>query len=352
MSTITVPQSNPPSEPYRKLLGLLYAHYNFHYLDAGFRLGLFGLVRREPGLTHPEIAKRLGLNEQPTRILLNGCVGNDLLRMEGETYQLTAVSQLLTGDFEDMADAFLPYERHINYRAMSWFTESLQEDTNVGMHREIPGSSPTLYGRLATDPDLEGVFHRMMGKVSERVAAELAERPEFSRYTHLLDIGGGAAVNATRLAGRRPGLRITIGDYPTVAEAGNAKLVAAGLGDRVKAVGLNAFADEFPAGADCVLFAHFLEIWSPGAIRSLLAKASRAVRPGAGIFIITPGDEQESGPELGAGLSAYFHCVASGEGMVYPRGDFEEWLIEAGFEPTGFTHVGGLGDVMISGVKR
>jgi SAM-dependent methyltransferase len=341
-----------PNEAYRKLLRLLYAHYNFHYLDAAFRLGLFGLLAREPGLARADIADRLGLQDQPARILLNGCVGNELLRKDGDGYHLTAVSEPLAADFEDMAEAFLPWELRVNYRPMAWFYESLKENTNVGMRREIPGAAPTLYGRLAADPSLEGVFHTMMGRVSQRTAADLAELPHFSKYGHLLDVGGGTAVNATHLARRWPELSITIGDLPSIAETANARVANAGLADRVRAVGLNAFADEFPTGVDCVLFSHFLEIWSADRIRSLLAKASRAVQPGGGIFIVTPGDEEESGPELAAGLSAYFHCVASGEGMVYPAGDFEEWLTEAGFEPAGRTHVGGLGDVMISGVKH
>lgn len=341
-----------PSASYRKLLRLLYAHYNFHYLDSGFRLGLFDLLAKEPGLERPLIAERLGLKDQPTRILLNGCVGAELLRREGDGYHLTPVSEPLTADFKDMAEAFLPYEREINYRAMAWFHESLTRDTNVGMQREIPGSAPTLYGRLAADSDREAVFHRMMGRVTQRVAAALAEVPDFADYTHLLDVGGGTAVNAINLVRRWPNLNVTIGDLPTVVATGNARIAEAGLAERIRAVRLNAFTDEFPVGADCVLFSHFLEIWSPERIRALLAKAARAVAPGAGIFIVTPGDEEESGPELAAGLSAYFHCIASGEGMVYAASDFERWLIEAGFELTGRTHVGGLGDVMISGVKR
>lgn len=352
-----MPSNNAPlgegaQDPYRVLRSLLYAHYNFHYLNAAFRFGLFALLAAEPGLTRTDIAKRLELKDQPTRILLHGCMANRLLRKEGEGYYNTPVSEPLAGDFEELAAAFLPWELEVNYRPMAWFYESLKEDTNTGMQREIPGTAPTLYGRLAGDPRLERTFHAMMGTVTRRMAAELTGLLDLSKYAHMLDIGGGAAVNATHFAARWPHLRITIGDLPTIAETGNARIAAANLSDRVRAIPLNAFADEFPAGADCVLFAHFLEIWSADRIRSLLAKAARAVQPGAAIFIVTPGDDDESGPELAAGLSAYFHCVASGEGMVYPAEDFECWLTEVGFEPTGRAHAGGLGDIVLTGVKR
>jgi hypothetical protein len=44
--------------------------------------------------------------------------------------------------------------------------------------------------------------------------------------------------------------------------------------------------------------------------------------------------------------------VASGEGMVYTCAECEKWLSEAGFEPTGRQYAGGLGDIVLSGVRR
>jgi SAM-dependent methyltransferase len=342
-----------PEDPKEALRSLFYAHYRFQYLSAAFQFGLFGLLAREPGLSRDDIAKRLELDDQPARILLLGCTSAGLLRKDGDSYYSTPVSEPLAANLEDIPAAFVPWEQHVNYRPMAWFYESLKQNTNVGLHREIPGTSPTLYGRLAGDPRLETVFHNMMGSVSRRVAEELVDVLDLSGYTHLLDIGGGTAVNASNFARRWPHLRITIADLPTITRAANEKIAELGLADRVRAVGLDAFNDEFPTGCDAVLFAHFLEIWSAERNRGLLAKAARAVEPGGGIFVVTPGqDDDETGPELAAALSAYFQTVASGEGMVYTAAEYEEWFVDAGFEPSGRLYVGGLGDIVISGVKR
>jgi len=342
-------QSNP-IEPLRELF---YAHYRFQYLSAAFQFGLFELLGREPGLTRADIAERLEIDSQPARILLLGCTSAGLLSKDGDRYFNTAVSEPLTGKLDDVPAAFVPWEQHVNYRPMAWFYESLKENTNVGLRREIPGESPTLYGRLALNAELETTFHNMMGSVSRLVAEELVQQLDLSKYTHLLDVGGGTAINATYLARRWPDLRVTIADLPTIAETANAKISSLGLEDRVRAVGLNAFSDEFPQGCDAVLFGHFLEIWSIERNKALMAKAARAVEPGAGIFVVTPGaDDDETGPDLAAALSAYFMTVASGEGMVYTCAEYEEWFSEVGFEPTGRLSVGSLGDVVISGVKR
>jgi ubiquinone/menaquinone biosynthesis C-methylase UbiE len=234
----------------------------------------------------------------------------------------TPATELLTGNPEEMPAAFIPWQLQVVGRPMAWFYESLKANTNIGLQREIAGTSPTLYGRLADDPPRERLFHNMMGSVTRLVAEDLIEAADFSKFTHMLDIGGGTAVNATYFAQRWPDLQITIADLPTIVDTANVKIESLGLSDRVRAVGLDAFRDEFPAGCDCVLFAHFLEIWSVDSNRALLAKASRAVTAGAGIFVVTQGQDDQTESQQAAALSAYFLTVASGKGMVYSLEDY------------------------------
>jgi SAM-dependent methyltransferase len=342
-----------PTDPIGPLRELFYAHYRFQYLSAGYRLGLFELLAGQPGLTHLEIAARLDLGAQPARILLLGCTSAGLLRKDDGRYWNSAVAEPLATRPTDVPAAFVPWEQHVNYRPMAWFYESLKEGTNVGLRKEIPGTAPTLYERLALNPELETTFHNMMGSVSRIVAEDLVRRLDLSSYTHLLDVGGGTAVNATHLARRWPNLRVTIIDLPTVAATANEKIAAAGLADQVRSVGLDVFRDEFPKGCDAVLFGHFLEIWSIERNKALVAKAARAVDPGAGVFVVTPGaNDDGTGPDLAAALSAYFLTVASGEGMVYTGAEYEEWLLDAGFEPGERLTVGNLGDIVITGVRK
>ncbi|MEV7420745.1 methyltransferase [Streptomyces sp. NPDC089919] len=335
-----------------QLRPLYKAHYRFQILSAAFQLGLFTLLDQEPGIGMKDIALRLGLKEQPTRILLLGCTTLGLLHKDGAGYRNTELTKPLSANFDESPASFLPWEQQGIYRAMGWFYEALKEDTNVGLHREIQGTAPTLYGRLAENPELESTFHTMMGAVSRLAGEELAQKLDLSGYTHLLDVGGGTAVNASTLAARWPELRITIGDLPSVSAAATEKIAELGLAERVSAVSLDAFEEEFPTGCDAVLFAHFLEIWSADRIRALLAKAARALEPGGGIFVVTPyQNDEETGPERSAYLSAYFHTIASGEGMVYTGREYEEWFTEAGFEPAGRVLLG-ADTVVICGVRK
>jgi SAM-dependent methyltransferase len=351
--TVAGTPTDAQTSPLELLRELIHTHHRFQYLSAAFQLGLFELLGREPGLTRAEIAKRLEMEKQPTRILLLGCTSAGLLRKDGDHYYNTPVAHPLASKLDAVPAVLIPWQQ-VLYRPMSWFCESLKENTNVGLQREFPGESPTLYGRLVVNPKLESTFHNMIGSVSRLTAEDFVQQLDLSKYAHLLDVGGGTAVNAMYLARRWPNLRITIVDLPTIAEAANTKIASLGLDDRVCAVGLDAFNDEFPKGCDAVLFAHFLEIWSIERNKALVAKAARAVGPGAALFVVTPyANDDETGPDLAAALSAYFLTVASGEGMVYTCREYEEWFSEAGFEPTGRRFVGGfVGDVVISGIKR
>ncbi|MCC8244953.1 acetylserotonin O-methyltransferase [Saccharothrix luteola] len=341
-----------PVDPAEGLRSLFYAHYRFQYLSAAYQLGLFALLASRPGATRADIGRQLGLEDQPTRILMLGCTAFDLVHKDGDRYFNSKLAEPLATNNDQVPAAFVPWEQHVNYRPMAWFYESLKANTNVGLQREIEGTSPTLYGRLAGNARLETVFHNMMGSVSRLVAEQLVHKLDLSGYRHMLDIGGGTAINASNFARRWPHLQITIIDLPSVTEAANRRIADLGLSDRVRAIGLDAFQDEFPKGCDCVLFGHFLEIWSTDRNKALLTKAARAVEEGAGIFVVTPGqNDDETGPELAAALSAYFQTVASGEGMVYTPREYEQWFAETGFQPTGRQFVGELGDIVISGVR-
>ncbi|WP_244453239.1 hypothetical protein [Streptomyces malaysiensis] len=59
---------------------------------------------------------------------------------------MPSAERLLVADFDEAPASNIPWEQHGIYRAMAWFCESLKEDTNIGLRREIPGTAPTLYG--------------------------------------------------------------------------------------------------------------------------------------------------------------------------------------------------------------
>ncbi|MGW1788291.1 methyltransferase [Streptomyces tubercidicus] len=324
------------------------AHYQFQYLTAAFQFGLFDILEKTPGITLEELSVRVGLARRPTRILLLGCTTMGLVWKEGDGYHNAPYIQPVSVLSDQPSATYL----HCLYRAAGWFCESLNEDTHAGLRRELPGTAPGLYGRLGEHPELESTFQTLMGAVSHPVPEGIAATVDLSEYKYLLDIGGGAAMNAVHLARSWPGLEITIADLPSVASRANENIAELGLADRVRAVSLDAFHDAFPIGHDSVLFTHFLEIWSADHIRELLTKASHALPSGGGVFVMTHHqDADDTGPERAACPSAYLHTVASGDGMVYTDKEYEQWFSEAGIDPVKRVMFG-PDTVVICGRKR
>jgi len=335
------------------ILDLFLGMYYFQFLASAVELDLFTMLSNSPGLTRDELAERLKLESQPTRILLLGCGAVGLLRKEGDRYFNSSGAERFFSKANpaNMVPA-VRMANHIQFRPMARFAEALKTNTNVGL-QEIPGSAPTLYKRLAENPPLEQIFHEMMSLVSYGTAAFLAEALDLSGHRNLLDVGGGEAVNATTLAGRWPDLHVTVLDLPTVAETSRTRLTTQGMAEKVTMVGGDCFADEFPGGFDAVLFSRFLGIWSDEKVRGLLAKAARALRPGASLYLIEAlQDDDEMGPPFVAHLCAYFLTLASGEGMARTWSEWTSWLEEAGFRPVSRSPLpGGMSEFLLEAVR-
>ena len=312
------------------LHAIMDGYYAFQFLYAAVEFDLFTLLGKD-GLTREEIIERLQIAEHPARILLLGCVSLGLIRKEGSRYICSEVAAAtLTADSPWDQRSLVRFGHEISYRPMWWFCEALRKGTNEGL-REFAGTSPTLYGRLATNPAAERIFHEMMGTVTTIVAERFVEVADMSKGGRLLDVGGGAATNAIALARRWPALEVTIFDLPSVSASAQEAIEAAGLRGRVGTMSGDCFVDEFPT-CDCLLFAHFLEIWSAEQIRELLVKAHRALVPGGKIYLIDLFQEDdETGPASAAIASAYLLTLATGGGMAYTLNEYSHWLRDAGF---------------------
>ena len=318
--------------PLNHMYHLIGGHIYFQTVSTAVQLDLFTLLARRGPLTRPQLALELKIAEQPTRILLLGLVTLGLLRRRGATYANTRLAdQMLNRDRpRNIADIVL-WQHFINYRAMAHFHAALLANRNVGLS-EFSGSEPTLYQRLVHQPAVEKIFQDAMEAISRQANHLLAEALDFSQIQHLVDIGGGNGANIIQLARRYPHLKADVFDAPSVCAIASEKIKAANLADRLGAVPGDCFQDEFPAGVDCILFCHFMTIWSAARNQALLQKAFRALAPGGVVVVFNQmQNDTEDGPLSAALGSPYFLTLATGEGMLYTGNEYEQWMQAAGF---------------------
>jgi precorrin-6B methylase 2 len=182
---------------------------------------------------------------------------------------------------------------------------------------------------------LERIFQEAMEAISVQANAMLRDHVDFSHVRSLVDVGGGNGTNVIEIARKYPHLKASVFDSETVCRLARDNFHRSGLGDRLSAIEGNCFADEFPRGTDCLLFAHFFTIWSESENRGLLEKAYRALPAGGSVIVFNMMQaDEETGPLSAALGSPYFLTLATGKGMLYTWGEYETWLREAGFRVT------------------
>ena len=312
---------------------ILSGHIYFQTLSAAVQLDLFTVLGRKPRLSRQEIAARLGIQEKPARILLLGCTALKLVRKHRDgTYSNSRLADsLLNADRPRNILPIIGWQHYINYKAMSHFGEAIKANRNVGLE-EISGQGVTLYEHLASHPELEQIFQDAMQAISAQANKLLADAVDFSRFRSLLDVGGGNASNIINLARRYPGIRARVFDGPSVCAIARANIQTAELDDRLGAVPGDCFADPFPANVDCILFAHFMTIWSEQQNQILLKKSFEALPPGGAVIVFNMMQhDDETGPLSAAMGSPYFLTLATGQGMLYTWSEYQAWMKNAGF---------------------
>jgi cyclopropane fatty-acyl-phospholipid synthase-like methyltransferase len=129
---------------------------------------------------------------------------------------------------------------------------------------------------------------------------------------------------------QRASTAITLsGEEPEIASK---RIKDAGMDDRLGVSPGDCFVDPFPAGVDCILFAHFFTIWSDSRNRQLLKKCYESL-PAGGLVVIfnMMQRDSEDGPYSAAMASPYFLTLATGEGMMYTWREYGQWMRDAGF---------------------
>ncbi len=315
-----------------KLILIAGGHSAFQLLWAGVQQGVFDQLSENPGMDRAELCEKIGLQDYPAQILLTGLTALGLIRKDGDMYfNAPLTEQMLVSGKEGSGAPILGWQAQIVYPGLKHFVESLRQSTNVGLE-EFPGQGNTLYERLTSHPGLEQVFQDAMCALSLQANDHLRHAYDFSRFSHIADIGGGDGTNAIALAKHYPDLRVTVFDYPSVCEIARQKVAEAGLGDRVSVCPGDLMRDPFPPDIDSVIYCHVLPIWSQENMLKLLGKTHASLPKGGSALIFNMmGNDDETGPLSTALGNLYFLAIASGQGMLHPWKVYEASLRQAGF---------------------
>jgi hypothetical protein len=149
---------------------------------------------------------------------------------------------------------------------------------------------PRRYGQdfwadLAERPRLRESFDRQMSlRFADRIAQVVAG-VDWSRFTTVVDVGGGQGTLLAAILTAHPRLRGHLVDVEATAADARETFAAHGLADRVDVTG-GSFFDPLPAGGDAYVLFDILHDWADEHAHRILARCAEAAGPTGRILVI------------------------------------------------------------------
>ena len=239
------------------------------------------------GATAEQLASETGTATPAIRCLLDHLVtiGVFDLDMESSHYRPTNLGAQLS---EDAPEGIKPL-LDINCaggRAELAFVELLGTII-TGAPAYVHRYGREFWADLDTRPELRRSFDAQMNWRFRVQAPQIAEHFDWSRFSEVLDVGGGDGTVLAAILHAHPDLRGRVLDLSPTATAATDRFAAAGLDDRATAVS-GSFFDPLPVGADAYLLSDILHDWDDDHARKILTGCRRAAAPNGTVVVIEP----------------------------------------------------------------
>jgi hypothetical protein len=287
------------------------------------------------GMTGSQIAEALELNARAIPDFPDTLVALELLDREGEGGDAVYRNTQATAIFLDKASpAYIGGILEMSNARLYPFWGDLTSALQTGKpQNEIKHTGKAMFEELYSDPDRLEQFMNAMAGISLGPFNVLARKFDFSKYETLCDVGGATGQLSIIVAGHHPHLRCTSFDLPVVEPIARRRIEAAGVSERVTAVGGDFFADPLPE-ADVITMGLILHDWDLEGKMHLI-KAAYDALPEGGAFIAIENLIDDARRENAFGLLMSLNMLIEfGDAFDFTGADFAGWCKEVGFKDT------------------
>lgn len=307
--TASIPAVNP-----LPLWNLAHAYCEARAFHVANELDIFSQLDEEK--TSEQMAKLLGLENRPMRMLMDVCVVLGLLDKSGGKYRNTPVSS----EFLVKGKPFYS-GNFVSLEGVSYLTWAKLGDS---VRRNQPVERPP------RDEKAMQFFTHAMHSTSVFSATMLAQVVDLSRYKKLLDVGGGSGVNAITFAERYQNLRATVFDQGPVVEVAAEYISRSPAASRLSTAAGN-YLESLPHGHDAALLSNILHAEGREDNCALLKRVHDALdSPGIVIIADVLPNKERTGPPFPL-LFALNMLVNTERGDTYTESDIQTFLESAGF---------------------
>lgn len=183
--------------------------------------------------------------------------------------------------------------------AYAWGSLLSAVRTGAPAYQEIFGRP--FWEDLQAHPELAASFDELMGPAGHGTPdPDIPISRGWDSVRSVVDVGGGTGSLLAEILRFRPSVRGTLVDQPATVARAAALFEAAGVTDRVTAVG-QSFFDPLPAGADLYLLKNVLGDWPDREALAILKRCAEAARPAGHVLLlggVSPDREFGPAPEL------------------------------------------------------
>jgi 2,7-dihydroxy-5-methyl-1-naphthoate 7-O-methyltransferase len=239
------------------------------------------------GATAEQLASETGTSAPAIRCLLDHLVTIGVFDLDTESghYRPTSLGAQMREDAPDGIKPLLDINS-AGGRAELAFVDLLGTIT-TGASAYVHRYGREFWADLDTRPELRRTFDAQMNWRFQEQAPQIAERFDWSRFSEILDVGGGDGTLLAAILHVHPDLRGRVLDVSPTAAAATDRFAAARLDDRASAVS-GSFFEPLPVGADAYLLSDILHDWDDGHAREILAGCRRAAAPNGTVVVIEP----------------------------------------------------------------
>ena len=304
------------------IMRLALAYRSSMVLFAAAELDIFTPLADGP-MTAPALAARLGVQNEPLRMLLDACAAEGLLTRDGANFVNTPV-----------VEAFLVRGRPAYIAHGLKFAEDLYPAWGR-LAELVKTGAPTMEPEsvLGEDKEKTRAFVLAMHERARGMSAVLPHGVDFAGRKRLLDIGGGPATYSIALVRQTPGLTSTVLDRPGVLEVTREIVDDHGCSDRIRLMPGDYLETSFGSGYDAVLLSGMMHRETPDTCRMLLQKSFDALDPG-GLVVVSDvffENDAKNGPPFATYFALNMMMMCE-NGSAHAMTEMAAWMSAVGFQ--------------------
>lgn len=276
-------------------------------LRAVAELGVADLLADGAKSSH-ELAAATGTSPAHLHRVLRSLAGHGLFAQDAAgRFQLTTATSLLRSSHEcSLRDAVLMMTSDAFLEAGIHLLDALENGGNA--FEAIHGIS--YFEHLQRTPAASHVFHAGMANFSNTENAPIAAAYDFSRFSSVVDVGGGYGGFLKEVLSRTPGLHGVLYETADVCKHPE-RLRLSGVRDRC-AVVAGDFFTSVPPGADAYVLKRILHDWDDEQCRSILRRCRDAAGEDGRVLIIDAVVREDNEPSLVKGIDLLMLTASDG----------------------------------------